>query len=144
MDRETLKSLVENCGVSLYDTEIVTENGRKIYRVYITSKDGITLDKCEEVTKVISPVLDTEPPIEGSYFLEVSSPGIERKLKKMEHFSSSIGELVKVETEEGKEKGKLIKVDEKNEKIYLRDKKGEVKEISYDDILKARTYFQWK
>ncbi len=142
MDRETLEKLVENCGVSLYDTEVVTENGRKIYRVYITSKEGITLDKCEEVTKVISPILDTEPPIEGSYFLEVSSPGVERQLKKIEHFKASVGELVKVETEEGKEKGKLIKADE--DKIYLRDKKGEVKEISFDDIKKARTYFQWK
>ncbi|NPA82296.1 MAG: ribosome maturation factor RimP [Epsilonproteobacteria bacterium] len=144
MDRETLKSLVENCGVELYDTEVVTENGRKIYRVYITSKDGISLDKCEEVTKVISPILDTNPPIEGQYYLEVSSPGVERKLRSIENFKASIGELVKVQTHENEKiKGKLLKVDEDDKILIREEKSGELKELDYEDIEKARTYYKW-
>ncbi len=143
MDRETLKSLLKECEVELYDTEIVTENGRKIYRIYITSKDGITLNKCEEVTKIISPLLDTNPPIEGQYYLEVSSPGVERKLKSIDNFKSSIGELVKINTfDKEKIKGKLLKVDEDN-KILIREESGGLKEVNYTDIEKAKTYYKW-
>ncbi len=143
MDRETLKSLLQNCGVELYDTESVTENERKIYRIYITSKDGITLDKCEEVTKIISPILDTDPPMSGAYYLEVSSPGVERKLKSIDHFKASIGEFVNIQTfDKEKIKGKIINVNEKNT-VVLRDEKGAVKEIAFNDISKAKTYYQW-
>ncbi len=142
MDKETLKSLIKECGVELYDTELVTENGRKIYRIYITSKNGVSIKECEDVTKVVSPILDTNPPIEGRYTLEVSSPGIERKLKSLDNFSSSIGELVKIKTFEGEKiKGKLLKVED--EKILIRDESGELKEVDYSDIEKARTYYKW-
>lgn len=143
MDRDTLKSLLKECEVELYDTEIVTENGRKIYRIYITSKDGITLNKCEEVTKIISPLLDTNPPIEGQYYLEVSSPGVERKLKSIDNFKASVGELVKITTfDKDKIKGKLLKVDGDN-KILIREESGDLKEINYTDIEKAKTYYKW-
>ncbi len=143
MDRDTLKALLKECEVELYDTEIVTENGRKIYRIYITSKDGITLNKCEEVTKIISPLLDTNPPIEGQYYLEVSSPGVERKLKSIDNFKASVGELVKITTfDKDKIKGKLLKVDGDN-KILIREESGDLKEINYTDIEKAKTYYKW-
>ncbi len=143
MDRDTLKALLKECEVELYDTEIVTENGRKIYRIYITSKDGITLNKCEEVTKIISPLLDTNPPIEGQYYLEVSSPGVERKLKSIDNFKASVGELVKITTfDKDKIKGKLLKVDGDN-KILIREESGDLKEVNYTDIEKAKTYYKW-
>ncbi len=143
MDRDTLKALLKECEVELYDTEIVTENGRKIYRIYITSKDGITLNKCEEVTKIISPLLDTNPPIEGQYYLEVSSPGVERKLKSIDNFKASVGELVKITTfDKDKIKGKLLKVDGDN-KILIREEGGDLKEVNYTDIEKAKTYYKW-
>ncbi len=142
MDKETLKSLVKECGVELYDTELVTENGKRIYRVYITSKNGVSIKECEDVSKVISPILDTNPPIEGAYTLEVSSPGIERKLKSLDNFGSSIGELVKIKTFDGEKiKGKLLKVEDG--KILIRDEGGELKEVDYSDIEKARTYYKW-
>ena len=143
MGRETLKSLLKNCGVDLYDTETLSENDRKIYRIYITSKDGVTLDKCEEVTKIISPILDTNPPIGGAYYLEVSSPGIERKLKTIDHFKASIGELVKIQTfQKEKLKGEILKIDDQN-KIFIKDNSGEIIQIPFSDISKAKTYYQW-
>ena len=143
MDRKTLKSLVQSCGVSLYDTETVTENDHKIYRVYIISPDGITLDKCTEVTKILSPLYDVEPPVSGEYFLEVSSPGIERKLTSAHHFKNSIGELVKIKhTELGKLKGKILDADENT--VTILDKKDkEEKQLAYSDILNAKTYYSW-
>ena len=143
MDNNTLKNLISECGVNLYDTEIVTENDHKIFRVYITSKDGITLDKCTEVTRILSPIFDVEPPVDGEYFLEVSSPGIERKLTKPHHFQNSLGELVKIKHSElGKLKGEIINADET--KVTIKDKADkEQKELNYSDILNAKTYYTW-
>ncbi len=143
MDKNTLKNLISECGVNLYDIETVTENDHKIFRVYITSKDGITLDKCTEVTKILSPIFDVEPPVDGEYYLEVSSPGIERKLTTPNHFQNSIGELVKIKhTELGKVKGEIVDADE--EKVAIKDKssKEQIK-LNYSDILNAKTYFTW-
>ena len=143
MDNTTLQNLLKECDVSLYDTEIVTENDHKIYRVYITSKDGITLDKCTEVTKILSPIFDLEPPVEGEYFLEVSSPGIERKLTKPIHFQNSIGELVKIKHSElGKLKGEILLADA--DSVVIKDKSDkEEKRLNYSDILNAKTYYTW-
>lgn len=142
MDDKSLENILKECGVSLYDTQIVTENDHKIYRIYIHSKDGISLDKCTEVTKIISPIIDLNPPIEGEYFLEVSSPGVERNLTKKKHFKFSIGELVKLKTTNGKFKGELLDADD--EKILIKDKETkEEKEINHSDILSAKTYYTW-
>ncbi len=143
MNNQILKELLKDCGVRLYDTEIVTEENRKIFRVYITSNEGISLQKCTEVTNIISPILDTDPPVNGEYILEVSSPGIERELKKIEHFQNSIGELVKLKLiNSSKIKGKLLDV--KSEYIIVYDIKEQIEtKIKLSDIIKAKTYFQW-
>ena len=143
MDNQTLKQLIADQGVDLYDTEIVTDGDRKIYRIYITSKDGISLDKCTQITKIVSPILDIDPPVNGEYTLEVSSPGIDRKLSKIDHFKNSIGELVKIKLSNGeKSKNKIIKVEDSKITLYDKATKSE-KEIEFNDIIKAKTYFEW-
>jgi ribosome maturation factor RimP len=143
MDNNTLKQLVEDRGVSLYDTEIITDGDKRIYRIYITSKDGISLDKCSEITKIISPILDIDPPVSGKYTLEVSSPGIDRKLTSIEHFKNSIDELVKLKLTDGtKSKYKILKVEGKTITLYDKGEKVE-KEIEFSDVVKAKTYFEW-
>jgi ribosome maturation factor RimP len=146
INSESFKKVVEDCGVNLYDTEIVTEGENKIVRVYIISKDGVSLDQCSKVTKIISPILDLDPPFQGRYTLEVSSPGIERKLSSKDHFKYSVGENIKVTVQDGdvgvKIKGKLISFD--GESLVVNDiNSKEYKEFSFDDILKAKTYYQW-
>ena len=125
----------------MYDTEVVTEFEKRIFRLYITSKEGISLDKCAEVSRILSPIFDVEPPLEGEYTLEVSSPGIERKLLKPEHFTASIGEKVKIKL---KDKEKFIGILEsfENNLASIRAE-NELKSISLDSIEKARTYFEW-
>ena len=140
---EQIKIAVEGCGVYLYDIVMARDNGDNIYRVNITSSDGINLDKCEEVSKMISPILDINEPMRGKYRLEVSSPGIERKLLKKEHFLGSIGEKIK-----GKEystetfRGTLLSIDGDNYTFESDDK--EIFTIEYDNILSAATYYDWK
>ena len=141
IDFETLSAILEDNGVKLYDTELVEENEQKIYRIYITSDDTITLDKCADISNIISPIIDTNPPTNESYFLEVSSPGIERALKKPIHFINSINETIKLKTRDSKKIiAKLINAD--NEKITI-EYNGKKESLKYNDISKARTYFEW-
>lgn len=138
---ESIKLAVESLDVNLYDIVNVKENDKNIFRVYITSKDGVNLDKCAEVSRMISPILDVEEPVNGEYNLEVSSPGIERKLKKTEHFKASIGEKVKVKdiaTEVYK--GELLSADDK--RITIKTEFGE-ESVEYSSIILASTYFEW-
>ena len=138
---EQIKLIVENSGLKLYDIVTKKEHERNIFRVIVTSKDGVNLDKCAEISRLISPILDIDEPMGGKYNLEVSSPGIERKLKKPEQFIASVGELVKVKNiETDLFKGELLNAD--NEKITIKTQFAD-EEITYDNILSAATYFEW-
>ena len=146
MDNQTLKKIIEDCGVHLYDTESVVENEQKIYRIFITASEGISLDKCAEITRIISPILDLDPPMNGQYTLEVSSPGIERNLSTLAHFQQSIGENIKLklEREEANTKfqGKIMKVNEGTITVYDKEKQQDVS-FTLSEVLKAKTHFQW-
>jgi ribosome maturation factor RimP len=133
--------IIESFGVDYYDSEIVNENDNKIFRIYITSSEGVTLEQCSDVTKAISPLLDTNPPVNGKYFLEVSSPGIERKLTKKEHFKHSIGEDVRVTLYSTEQiEGKLS--DFRDDEIVVKDEDEEIV-IKLEDISKAKTFYRW-
>lgn len=136
-----IKNVVESLGITLYDIMTLNDNGETIYRVSISKSGGVTLDECTKVTHLISPLLDVTSPVSGEYRLEVSSPGIERALKNIDHVKSSVGEKVSITTR-AKEKiaGTLTAVE--NDVLTLKTESGEVK-VNYSDINKARTYFEW-
>jgi ribosome maturation factor RimP len=137
-----IQKLVESIGLSLYDTQILNENGQVIYRVSVTAVGGVTLDQCSAVTHLINPLLDVTPPMGGEYRLEVSSPGIERRLKTLEHFQQSIGEKVLLSTvEKEKIEGDLIAVD--GDLIVVDSKETGKHSIPFRTISKARTFFEW-
>ena len=92
-----IKSLVASLGLELYDTAVVNEGDETIYRVSVIDTEiedgkrkGVSLDKCVELTHLISPLLDVTPPVSGEYRLEVGSAGIERKLVKLSHFQNPL------------------------------------------------------
>ena len=138
---QSIKLAVESLGANLYDSVSTKAHDRNIFRVLVTAENGISLDKCAEISRMISPILDVDEPMNGEYVLEVSSPGIERKLRTKEHFKASIGEKVKIKNFATEVyKGELILAD--NEKIIVRTEFGD-DEITYDSILSAATYFEW-
>jgi len=138
---EIIKGIVEQNGCQLYDIELIEESKGKVYRIYITKPTGVTLGDCIRINRLISPILDVNSPIEGRYFLEVSSPGLERKLKKERHFQMSIGEQVKIVQFSGKwVKGQLKDV--ADGKIVVATQKGDI-EIKLSDIKTAKTYIDW-
>ena len=138
---ESIKLAVESLGAKLYDIVNAKEHDRNIFRVLVTAENGISLDKCAEISRMISPILDVDEPMGGEYILEVSSPGIERKLRRKEHFLASVGEKVKIKNFAMEVfKGELILAD--NEKIIVKTEFGD-DEITYDNILAAATYYEW-
>jgi len=143
MNNNEIKKIVESFGASLYDIELAQSGeGEHVYRVLIQKEGGVDLDVCADINSVVSPYLDTNPPVKSKYYLEVSSAGIERHLRTPEHFSKSIGELVKMSLKDGtKLRGKLLSVD--GDLFTIENDSGVVK-ISFNDISKARTYFEWK
>ncbi len=143
MNINEIKKIVESFGATLYDTEIVQAGeDAHIFRVSIQKDGGVDLDVCADINAVLSPYLDTNPPLKGKYFLEVGSPGIERHLRTPEHFAKSVGETVKMSLKDStKLRGKLVSVN--NDIFEIEGTDGIVK-VSFGDISKARTYFEWK
>ncbi len=94
---ELIEPTVERLGYELADLEVKLGGRSGVVRLFIDQPAGITLDDCERVSLAVSALLDVEDPVPGHYDLEVSSPGLNRKLTKPEHFARFAGELVKVE-----------------------------------------------
>lgn len=142
MNLETqIAKIVEANGAALYDTEVVTEFEDTIFRVLVTKVGGVSLDLCATISHELSPFLDVHPPMSQRYRLEVSSPGIERKLTKPVHFKNAIGEKVKLKvTGADKLKGILKSAD--NNGITVETKEGD-KSFDYGQIGTAKTYFDW-
>ncbi|HHX18793.1 MAG TPA: ribosome maturation factor RimP [Clostridium sp.] len=88
--------VVKKNSFELVDVEFVKEGPNWYLRIYIDKPGGITIDDCKVVSEEVSDLLDKEDPIPQSYFLEVSSPGLERPLKKDSDFEKFKGELVEV------------------------------------------------
>lgn len=134
---EKLAKYIQSCGCELYDIVMTKEFNQDVLRIFITSKEGISLDKCQEVSQLISPLLDVEDPISSKYILEVSSPGIERVLKKPSHFAFSIGESIEV---------KMMDKTILEGVLEASDEEGFVingEKIPYSQTKKVKTTFQW-
>lgn len=133
---ETVESLVkapvESLGYTLADVEFQKEAGNWVLTLFIDKEDGVTIDDCEAVSKLIDPILDEADPIEQSYYLSVSSLGIDRPLKKDADYARSLGKVLEVRLyapKNGKKEfcGRLASydeaaftlVDEKDETITL-------------------------
>ncbi|ANC76900.1 ribosome maturation factor RimP [Fictibacillus phosphorivorans] len=93
---ELVTPIVEKLGLELVDVEFVKEGKNWFLRVYIDSPGGIDIEECGTVSEQLSEKLDELDPIEQPYFLEVSSPGVERPLKKPEDVKNAIGKNVNI------------------------------------------------
>lgn len=117
-----IKSKIEKIGYKLYDVEYVKEGKNYFLRIFIDNEKGIDLNDCEKVNNEIIEMLDEADYIKDAYFLEISSPGIERKLRKEEHLKQNIEKKISV---------KLFKKDENGNKQY----EGILKKYDKDNIV---------
>lgn len=119
-----LEPEVESLGYELSDIEVSISGGGGVLRLFIdrpdsTPENGVTLEDCEQVSRQVSALLDVEDPIPGEYTLEVSSPGLNRRLVKAAHFERFAGNRVKLKLKrlvEGRRnvKGRLVGYEEPN------------------------------
>ena len=91
-----LEPTVEAMGFELWGLEYLSQGKHSLLRVYIDGENGITVDDCAAVSEQLSSVLDVEDPIHGEYTLEVSSPGMDRLLFKLEQYAGYVGEVVEL------------------------------------------------
>lgn len=106
MDRELdsvwrlAEPLARSMGYELLRVEGSGGHGDKILRLYLDKEGGIGIDDCERFSLALGPVLDVEAELAGSYHLEISSPGLDRPLNKLEHYAAQLGNIVQVTTDE--------------------------------------------
>lgn len=131
-----IEPILEDRGLTLVDLELKGVGNRKVLRVYIDKPGGVSLKDCEEVSREYSVILDVEDPIDGSYILEVSSPGIYRKLKKDRELRWALGKDVVVNSLQGDYKGTLVDFDEMS--VIIQVNSGENLRVPREKILKIR------
>jgi len=146
---ERIESLVEkkinDLGYELYDVEYAKE-GREYYlRIFIDKPEGIDLNDCEKVNDGINDLLDQADYIKDQYFLEVSSPGIERTLRKDKHLEKNIDSLVEVKLFKPIEKQKVIQgiLKQFNSEVLELELEDRTIEISRKDISVIKTVYEW-
>ena len=91
-----LEKEVNNLGYYLYDVEYVKEGKDYFLRIYIDNENGISLEDCEKVSNCVTEILDKADYIKEQYFLEVSSPGVERILRKDKHFEENLNQEIEI------------------------------------------------
>lgn len=106
---ELIAPIVQELNYELYHIEYIKENGEYYLRIYIDNDKGITLEDCEKVSRPVSDILDVKDPISDSYYLEVSSPGINRYLYNDNHLNKYQGYVVEVKLSKPLEGEKVFK-----------------------------------
>ena len=146
MEAETLiRPVIEGSGLELVDVAFRRESGRRVLRVVVDREGGVDVDTIAELAEKVSRRLDVEGFAPGPYALEVSSPGIERSLKRPRDFERRVGDMVKVKTTtpvEGRTNitGELVSADDDG--IVVAAGGGELR-VRYVDIASARTVVDW-
>ncbi|HEX4082140.1 MAG TPA: ribosome maturation factor RimP [Acidimicrobiales bacterium] len=138
---DALSPVLADLGLDLVDVEVAGG----VVRVLVDREGGVDLDALASANKAVSVELDRLDPMPGRYTLEVSSPGVERRLRTPAHFVRAIGETVTVRTQPGttevrRLQGALTAADDNG--IVLETGDGPVR-IAYEQIERARTVFEW-
>jgi len=136
------KKLCSQMHLALYDIDEKMSGKGRIITVYLTKIGGVTLDECARFSRALGDELETFDLIPGRYFLEVSSPGLERPLKLKSHYVSAINEKVAVQFNEDEEKKSVMgTLTEVNQDTIVLDDRGTKIEIAFKAISRAKTVF---
>jgi ribosome maturation factor RimP len=143
--RELLEPVVQSEGMELVDLEYRRESHGMVLRLFIDKEGGVSVNDCAKVSQVVGDLLDVSDLIAAHYHLEVSSPGLDRVLRKVEHFEKQIGNIINVKTTmpiEKRRRFKGILVDTKPEGITV-NCEGQLFEIPLALVERAKLcYFE--
>lgn len=139
-----ISKTINDLGYELYDIEYVKEGKDYFLRIYIDSEKGIDLNDCEKVSNSITEILDEEDYIKEQYFLEVSSPGVERILRKEKHLKDNIENEIEIKLFkplDGQKQYKGILKEFNDDNITILNEK-EIK-IDRKNISQIKTVYNW-
>lgn len=136
--------ILADLGLDLYDLDF----GAGLLKITVDQPGGVNLDTIALVTRLVNRELDHDDPVPGKYTLEVSSPGIERALRRPDHFTRVIGSTINVRlrdvsNESRRVQGILLAADEQGITVRTDDKTSVERTMTYDQIDRARTVFVW-
>lgn len=131
--------------LELDDLELSGQGGGRILRVTVDG-ENVTIDRLADLSRGLSRLLDNETDIAGQYQLEVSSPGLERKLRRPNHYLKSVGREIVTKVAQGEAKatlrGRISAADDHSFTIEIDD--GEATVVRYEDVITAKTVFRWE
>lgn len=136
--------ILADLGLSLYDLDF----GAGLLKITVDQPGGVNLDTIALVTRLVNRELDHVDPIPGKYTLEVSSPGIERALRRPDHFALVVGSTISVRlrdvsNESRRVQGILVAADDQGITVRLDEDPSVERTVTYDQIDRARTVFVW-
>ncbi len=142
--RRAVAPALDHLGLDLYDVELAGGAGARTLRITVTREGGLDLDAVTAASQAVSPLLDHVGELQGPYMLEVSSPGVERVLRRPEHYAGALGEQVSVKfhTPDGprRVRGRLTSCDAQACTVV---EDGREVAIALTDVTQARTVFEW-
>ncbi len=144
--RQLVGEIVDAEGFELVDLELKGAGRNRILRIFIDKEDGVSHGDCALISEQVGTVLDVEDLIQFSYTLEVSSPGLDRKLVRRNDFVRFEGHLVKIQTQSPLHNQKVFKGRLRGfqgDNVQLEMPKGELREIPFDLIREARLEVDW-
>lgn len=143
--RDLVGPYLEAENLELDDLQLLGGGGGRVLRVVVDAEDGITLDRLAETSRRLSRMLDADADLQSPYRLEVTSPGLERRLRTPRHFAKSINRevVVKVRAQEGTEslRGRLTAADAQGCEVSMDEDR---RWFPYGVVLSARTIFRWQ
>ncbi len=145
--KELIEGTVKELGYEIWDVEYSKIGTEKHLEITIDSENGIDINDCEKVHRAIEVIIDAADPIEEMYYLDVSSPGLERSIRLPEHYAKCVGETVEFKLFsqfEGKKSivGELFAYDGEKDTVSIREKNGSEYVLERKLISKANTYFE--
>jgi ribosome maturation factor RimP len=146
--RGLLEPLVSAADLDLEEIELSRAGRRRVLRVVVDSEEGVDLDACAELSRVISDKLDESDAMgEGEYQLEVTSPGAERPLKEHRHYVRAAGRLARFQLHEGGDLvARILTVDDDGLDLEVPGVKGRkptARRVAFDEIAKARVEIEF-
>jgi ribosome maturation factor RimP len=144
---EQLSALVVDEGLELVATEVSGHGPKTVLRLVVDGTNGVTLDQCGSISRQASALLDVEDPIQHRYSLEVSSPGLDRKLHSKKDFERFAGQETKIRMEASYRERRVVVgelIDLVGNTVRVKTESDEVIELPFDEIFETRLQVDWK
>jgi len=144
--QDQLTAMVADEGLELLATEVAGSGPKTVLRLVVDGPDGVSLDQCASISRQASAMLDVEDPILHSYTLEVSSPGLERRLYRREDYARYVGQRVKVRMHPTFREHRMVTgelLDAGSVAIRIFDDSGSEIELPLEEIFEARLEVDW-